>query len=100
MLAVLLGAILLLLGCGASGPAVVGNWTCRSPSNSTGDAVEIKSDGTVAVTTPAGLSASGTWSLNGSTIAVQGLGPGGSETFTIAGDQITGQGGQVCTRAS
>jgi hypothetical protein len=86
-------------GCSPAPVTVVGRWTCRSPSNATGDSVDIKQDGTMTVTRPDSQSASGTWTFAGATLTVHGLGPAGSEDFAFAGDELTGQGAQVCTRS-
>lgn len=88
-----------IAACGSTTSGVVGNWTCRSPANPNGDSVEIKADGGLTVTKPDGTSATGTWTMTGSTMTVNGLGPGGSEQFTFADDKITGTGEQVCTRS-
>jgi hypothetical protein len=92
---------LALVSCGGAAQSpVVGNWTCRSPSNPTGDTVVVMADGTLTVTQPSGQSASGTWTVNGSTFTVHGLGPGGTEDFTVNASQMTGQGGQICAKTS
>jgi hypothetical protein len=92
---------LVLVSCGSTAQSpVVGNWTCRSPSNPTGDTVVVMADGTLTVTQPSGQSASGTWTVNGSTFTVHGLGPGGTEDFTVNASQMTGQGGQICAKTS
>jgi hypothetical protein len=93
----LVAAGLLVLGCSSAGSPIVGQWHCTNPTNPAGDSV---ADGTVTVTTTNNQSFSGTWTASGSTYTVHGLGPGGTEDWTMANDRLTSnQTGQVCTRA-
>lgn len=97
---VVLTVAIVALGCAAAGPLVAGNWRCHNTIHSTNDAVEIKADGTITVTKQDGQSATGTWTLAGSTLTIHGLVPGGTEYFSIAGDLMTDQFGEVCTRVT
>ena len=102
-------AATLLIGCGGSAatPAPtafspVGTWSCARASNPTGpDAVVINADGTINITQPGGQSGSGTWTMDGSTFTVHGIGRGGEEDFNVSGDHLVSSAGDVdCTRAS
>ena len=78
--------------------ALPGNYECRLPGATEGDSVVIGADGTITITQPSGLSASGTWTLQGNIVTVYGVGRGGQEDFTIQGDTIVAADGRTCTK--
>jgi hypothetical protein len=95
-----LAVALVIGGCNPGQLPGVGHWRCSDPFNPDGDSVDVKADGTITITTANGQSVSGTWTSNGTTYTLHGLGPGGTEDWTLANDKFTSnQTGQVCTRA-
>jgi hypothetical protein len=95
--------VCLLAGCGGSAAptfSLVGHWKCTTPNVDTPDSAEVKADGTITITSgTTGQTFSGTWTMSGTTITLHGLGPGGTETWTVNGERVSNAIGQACTRA-